>query len=77
MTHDRVDGDEVALTHEFLSFMLGVRRSSVTEVLQALRDDGLLRYSQGKITLLDRPALQQRSCECYQTVVDEYQRLLG
>lgn len=77
MTHDRVEGDEIALTHEFLSYMLGVRRSSVTEVLQTLREKKLIRYSQGRIVVLDRPGLEALSCECYRCVLDEYQRLLG
>ena len=77
MTHDRVEGDEVALTHEFLSYMLGVRRSSVTEVLQTLREQKLIRYGQGRILVIDRPGLEALSCECYQCVLDEYQRLLG
>jgi CRP-like cAMP-binding protein len=77
MTHDRVDGDELTLTHEFLSYMLGVRRSSVTEVLQSLQQQGLIRYGQGKITVLNREGLEELSCECYQCVRDEYDRLLG
>jgi hypothetical protein len=72
MTHDRVDGDELSLTHEFLSLMLGVRRSGVTEVLQ-----GLIRYGRGKITILDRERLEDLACECYQDVRDEYDRLLS
>jgi CRP-like cAMP-binding protein len=54
MTRDRVGANEVPLTHEFLAIMLGVRRPSVTEVLQPLKEEGLLRYSRGKITILDR-----------------------
>ncbi len=77
MTHDRVEGDELALTHEFLSYMLGVRRSSVTEVLQALQKQELIGLRQGKITIRDRAGLEQLACECYQTVRDEYDRLLG
>lgn len=77
MTHDRVDGDELALTHEFLSFMLGVRRSSVTEVLQSLQQQGLIRYGQGRITILDRDRLEKLACECYKCVTDEYERRLG
>jgi CRP-like cAMP-binding protein len=77
MTHDRVDGDEVALTHEFLSYMLGVRRSGVTEVLQSLQQQGLLSYRQGKITILDRNRFEKLACECYRCVTGEYERLLG
>jgi CheY-like chemotaxis protein len=77
MTHDRVDGDELALTHEFLSFMLGVRRSGITELLQSLQQQGLIRYGKGKINILDRERLEEIACECYQAIQDEYQRLLG
>jgi CRP-like cAMP-binding protein len=77
MTHDRVPGDEVALTHEFLSFMLGVRRSSVTEVLQSLQQQGHIRYRQGNITIVNREGLELLSCECYPLVRKEYQHLLG
>jgi CRP-like cAMP-binding protein len=76
MTHDRVDGDDIELTHEFLAAMLGVRRSSVTETLQALKLRGLVEYSRGKITVLDRQRLEDGSCECYRAVRDEYERLL-
>jgi CRP-like cAMP-binding protein len=77
MTHDRVDGDEMALTHEFLSFMLGVRRSSITEVLQSLQNQSLIRYGKGKITVLNRNGLEELTCECYQNVQAEYERMLG
>jgi CRP-like cAMP-binding protein len=77
MTHDRVEGDEMKLTHEYLSYMLGVRRPSVTEVLQSLQEQGLIRSGKGKITILDRKRLQDLSCECYQHIRDEYESLLG
>jgi len=77
MTHDRVHNDELPLTHEFLGIMLGVRRASVTEVLQPLQEMGLIRSRRGVITVLDRTQLEAESCECYRRVVDEYQRLLG
>jgi CRP-like cAMP-binding protein len=76
MTHDRVDSDDVALTHEFLSYMLGVRRSSVTEVLQSLQQQGLIRYRQGMITIANRAGLEDLCCECYRHVQEEYGRLL-
>jgi len=76
MTHDRVDGDEIELTHEFLAAMLGVRRSSVSETLQALKQKGLIDYGRGKIIVLDRQGMEEASCECYQTVRNEYDRLL-
>jgi CRP-like cAMP-binding protein len=76
MTHDRVAGDDLALTHEFLSYMLGVRRSSVTEVLQSLRQQGLIGNSLGQISVINRAGLEELACECYQAVRDEYDRLL-
>jgi hypothetical protein len=77
VTHDRVDGDELLLTHEFLSYMLGVRRSSITEVLQSLQKQDLIRYTQGRIMITNRNGLEELSCECYRCVRDEYDRLLG
>ena len=77
MTHDRLETDELPLTHEFLALMLGTRRSSVTEVLQLLQQRGLVKAGRGRITVLDRPGLEAASCECYATVQREFQRLLG
>jgi len=77
MTHDRVEGDEFPITHEFLAQMLGVRRPSITEVLQPLQADGLIRYRRGNMTVLDRRGLEAASCECYQFVQDEFDRVLG
>jgi CRP-like cAMP-binding protein len=76
MTHDRIQGDEIALTHELLAVMLGVRRASVTEVLAILEEQTLIATSRGRITVVDREGLEACSCECYQAVRDEYQRLL-
>ena len=70
--------DVVPLTHEFLSIMLGVQRSSLTEVLQPLQERGLIRnHARGKITIMDREGLEGASCECYQRVQDEFGRLFG
>ena len=77
MTHDRVGQDEFDLTHEFLAIMLGVRRSSVTEVLQRLKEQGLIDYSWGSIKILKRKKLEETCCECYALVEQEYKRLLG
>lgn len=76
MTRDRLHSDEMPLTHEFLGIMLGVRRASVTEVLAPLQADGLLQSRRGIIKILNRDALESRSCECYQAVKREYDRLL-
>ena len=65
MTRDRVDSDDLKLTHEFLGLMLGVRRASVSEVLAPLQDLELVRSNRGTITILNRRALEARVCECY------------
>jgi len=77
MTHDRVEGDDLPLTHEFLAIMLGVRRVSVTLVLQLLQDEGLVHCGRGKITVIDRKGLEVTACECYRIVRDQYGRVLG
>jgi CRP-like cAMP-binding protein len=77
MTHDRMDSDEFKLTQEFLAMMLGVRRAGVTNAAGALQRDGLIRYKRGLITILDRPRLMKRSCECYEISKGEFDRLLG
>ena len=77
LTHDRVEGDTLALTHEFLSMMLGVRRATVTEVLRELQMRGLIQSKNGKINVLDRKGLEEEACECYRTVTHEYERILA
>ena len=77
MTHDRVGKDELPLTHEFLAFMLAVRRPSVTETLQVLQQQGLILTSRGAIQITNRTGLEAAACECYQTVAEVYNRLLG
>ena len=77
MTQDRVDSDVIPLTHEFLAVMLGVRRSTVTEVLRPLQERGLIENSRGSVRILDRPGLESTGCECYRTVKDEFARLFG
>jgi len=77
MTHDRVGGDELALTQEFIAQMLGVRRPSVTVVAGVLQQAGLIRYSRGRITVLDRTGLEEASCECYGAVRREFEQLLA
>lgn len=76
MTHDRVRSDQFPLTHELLSQMLGVRRASVTEAARKLQAAKTIRYTHGKITVLDRAALEAASCECYQAVKRDYDALL-
>jgi CRP-like cAMP-binding protein len=67
---DRADGDTITLTQELLADMLGVRRTSVTDVAGRIQDQGIITYSRGVIKILDRRALARISCECYQTLVE-------
>jgi Mn-dependent DtxR family transcriptional regulator len=64
------------MTQELIANMLGVRREGVTEAAGKLQSAGLVHYQRGKITVLDRPALEARSCECYKVVKAEFDRLL-
>jgi len=77
MTHDRAPASSFYLTHDFLAQMLGVRRVSVTNAAGRLQERKLLRYARGEITILDRAGLLQSSCNCYQSSIDFYQRILG
>jgi CRP-like cAMP-binding protein len=70
------EGDALAMTHEFIADRLGVRRERLTACAGRLRKAGLMRYARGHITVLDRPALESRCCECYAVVNKEYDRLL-
>ena len=64
------------LTHEQMANLLGVRREGVTEAASRLQRQGLIRYSRGRIEVLDRPGLEQGTCECYRVIKTEYDRLL-
>ena len=77
MCHDRVDGDDLATTHEFLSLMLGVRRAGVTEALQGLEDRGLISTKRGLVTVLDRAKLEGVADDSYGVPEAEYARLIG
>lgn len=77
MTHDRVEGDQFKLTHEFLGLMLGVRRSSVTLVAHQLQRAGLINYRLGVVTVLDRKGLEEASCECYAVVRAYFDKFLA
>ena len=76
MTHDRVEGDAFQLTHEFLGYMLGVRRPTVSLVLGTLDKAGVIQNGSKKITVVDRQRLEETSCECYQVVQNAFARLL-
>src|SRR6476659_7164880 len=73
---DRLAGNELVMTQELIANMLGVRREGVTEAAGKLQAEGLIRYSRGRITVLDRAQLEARVCECYGVVKKEYDRLL-
>jgi CRP-like cAMP-binding protein len=73
---DRLQGDNLVMTQELISNMLGVRREGVTESAIKLQNAGVIRYSRGRITVLDRPGLEKMACECYGVVKAEYDRLL-
>ena len=75
MTRDRVATDDLKLSHEFLAVMLGARRASVTSVIRPLQDAGLIRSQHGRIIVLNRAGMEERVCECYWTVKEEYDRL--
>ena len=73
---DRLQGNQLVMTQELIANMLGVRREGVTEGELNLQKGGLISYSRGRITVLDRPGLEKRTCECYAVVKKEYDRLL-
>jgi CRP-like cAMP-binding protein len=77
MTQDRAHSDVFPMTHEFLAEMLGVRRSTVSEVLEPFQKNGLIRYNRGKCTVLDQEGLKAGSCECYRVISMEFERLFG
>lgn len=74
---DRAGSDTVNLTQEFLAEMIGVRRTSVTEVATRMQGAGIITYSRGVIRILNRPALEMASCECYQTLLEQSAVLLA
>lgn len=76
IVHDRMEMDSFQLTQEFISHMLGMRRTGVSEAANILQNEGLIRYTRGKIHILDRKGLESRSCDCYQIVKDMSARLL-
>ena len=73
---DRLPSSELVMTQELIANMLGVRRERVTEAAGHLQKAGLIEYHRGRITVLDRPGLEARSCECYAVVKKEFDRLL-
>ena len=77
MTHDRVGSRQFALTHELLAYMLGVRRAGVTEAAGSLQEAGHIRYSRGRVEIVDRDGLESAACECYGVTSRVYESLLG
>ena len=76
LCHDRVQTDELIMTQELIASMLGVRREGVSVAAHRLQESGLIRYSRGHITIVDRAGLEQNVCECYQVVKTECDRLM-
>lgn len=75
MCHDRMEADTFTITHEFLGHMLGTPRSTVTLAAGILHKAGLIDYSRGKVIIRDRKGLEKATCECYQTIKNEFDRL--
>lgn len=76
-SRDRIQSENLGLSHEFISQMLGVRRAGVTEAAGRLQERGLIQYGRKTIRIIDSPGLEAASCECYAVIRDEYDRLLG
>lgn len=77
MCHDRVDGNEIAITHEYIALMLAVRRPSVTTALHVLEGNRFIRSERGLITIRNRAALEEFAVDAYGKPEEEYQRLFG
>ena len=77
LSHDRLQGDDMATTQELIAGMLGVRREGVSAAAHRLQEAGLIRYRRGHISILDRAGLERRVCECYGVVRAECERLMS
>jgi len=77
LTHDRAGSDTFALTHEYLSLMLGARRATVSAIAHKLKEAGIVSYTRGKLRVTDRPGLEACSCECYSLIKAQTTRTFG
>lgn len=77
VAHDSARSDRFPLTHEFLAMMLGVHRPRISVALKKLQAAGVLAYSRGQLTIIDRTRLEQRPCECYRTTADEFDKIFA
>lgn len=77
MSRDRLDGDEMPMTQEFLAQMLGVRRTGVSLIASTLQSTGAIRQSRGRITILDRELLEAEACNCYRFIEDTREKIMG
>ena len=77
LSHDRLPSDRLIMTHDLIANMLGVRREGVTHAAKRLQEAGYISYVRGDMTILDRTGLEEKACECYQVVRNEYDRLFG
>lgn len=75
MSHDRLIGNDIPLTHEYLATMLGVRRAGVTQALHILEGERLIKAARGQLTVIDRAGLEKASCGCYRVLKDETDRM--
>jgi CRP-like cAMP-binding protein len=77
LAHDRIDGNQLPMTHDGLATMLGVRRASISTAAARLQQARIIRYGSGRISILDRAGLEASACECHGVITREFDRLLG
>jgi CRP-like cAMP-binding protein len=77
LIHDRAASDDISVTQEFLGLMLGARRATINEAMKKLVASGAIEHRRGRVRLLDRPLLEEQSCECYATAVEQYEVAFG